>query len=60
MLVLWLLHCGLTRQMAAEIAGLSCATVQRYVAAYRNGGLDGLRRLSALGRELYWTGLDQA
>jgi transposase len=29
MLVLWLLHCGLTRQKAAEIAGLSRATVQR-------------------------------
>ena len=44
MLVLWLLHCGLTRAKAAEIAGLGRATVQRYVAAYRDGGLDGLRR----------------
>ena len=44
MLVVWLLHCGLTRTKAAEIAGLSRATVQRYVAAYRTGGLDGLRR----------------
>jgi transposase len=43
MLVVWLLHCGLTRTKAAEIAGLSRATVQRYVAAYRDGGLDGLR-----------------
>jgi len=49
MLVLWLLHCGLTRQKAAEIAGLSRATVQRYVAAYRNGGLDGLRRWGVRG-----------
>jgi hypothetical protein len=44
MLVAWLLHCGLTRQKAAEIAGLSRPTVQRYVAAFRTGGLDGLRR----------------
>jgi transposase len=43
MLVVWLLHCGLTRAEAAEIAGRSRATVQRYVAAYRTGGLDGLR-----------------
>src|SRR5438105_7806333 len=44
MLVLWLLHCGLTRQKAAEIAGVGRATVQRYVAAFRAGGLDGLRQ----------------
>ena len=44
MLVVWLLHCGLTRTKAAEIAGLSRQTVQRYVAAYRHGGLDGLRQ----------------
>lgn len=49
MLVLWLLHRGLTRQKAAAIAGLSRATVQRYVAAYRSGGLDGLRRWSVWG-----------
>jgi len=49
MLVLWLLHCGLTRQKAAQIAGLSRATVQRYVAAYRSGGLDGLRRWGGRG-----------
>jgi transposase len=41
MLVVWLLHDGLTRTKAAEIAGLSHPTVQRYVAAYREGGLDG-------------------
>ena len=46
MLVAWLLHCGLTRQKAAEIAGLSRPTVQRYVAAYRSSGLDGLRQWS--------------
>jgi transposase len=44
MLVLWLLHNGLTREKAAEIIGIGRATVQRFVAAYRDGGLDGLRR----------------
>jgi transposase len=44
MLVLWLLHSGVTRPKAAEIVGVGRATVQRYVAAYRDGGLDGLRR----------------
>ena len=44
MLVLWLLHKGVTRQQAAEIVGVGRATVQRYVAAFRDGGLDGLRR----------------
>ena len=42
MLVLWLLHCEVTRAKAATIAELGRATVQRYVAAYRDGGLDGL------------------
>lgn len=49
MLVLWLLHCGLTRATAADVAGLGRATVQRYVAAYRAGGLDGLRRWDVVG-----------
>jgi transposase len=44
MLVLWLLHCGATRAKAAEVVGVSRSTVQRYVAAFRAGGLDGLRR----------------
>jgi transposase len=44
MLVLWLLQSGLTRQKAAEIVGVGRATVQRYVAAFREGGRDGLRR----------------
>jgi transposase len=44
MLAIWLLHCGLTRQKAAQVVGISRATVQRYVDAYRKGGLDGLRR----------------
>jgi len=44
MLVLWLLHCGATREKAAEVVGVSRSTVQRYVAAFRAGGLDSLRR----------------
>jgi len=44
MLVLWLLHKGVTRRKAAEIVGVGRATVQRYVVAFREGGLDGLRR----------------
>ena len=44
MLVLWLLHTGLTREQAAKGARVSRATVQRYVAAFRRGGLDGLRQ----------------
>ena len=43
MLTIWLLHCGVTRLKAAEVVGASRATVQRYVAAYSKGGLDGLR-----------------
>ena len=49
MLVLWLLHCGLTRVKAGEVTGLGRATVQRYVAAYRHGGLDGLRQWDVTG-----------
>jgi transposase len=49
MLVLRLLHCGVTRDKAGEVAGLGRATVQRYVAAYRDGGLDGLRRWGVTG-----------
>jgi len=44
MLVLWLVHCGTTREKAAEIVGIGRATVQRYLAAFRTGGLDGLRQ----------------
>ncbi len=44
MLVIWLLHSGLTRRKAAEIVGVGRATVQRYVAAFGAGDLDGLRR----------------
>lgn len=49
MLVLWLLHCGVTRAKAATVAGLGRATVQRYVAAYRDGGLEGLRQWNVIG-----------
>jgi transposase len=44
MLVIWLLHNGITREKAAEIVGVGRATVQRYVAAFREGSLDGLRQ----------------
>lgn len=47
MLVLWSLHCGLTREAAARVANVGVATVGRYVRAYREGGLDGLRRWEA-------------
>src|SRR5262245_31561096 len=49
MLVLWLLHCGLSREKAAELAGLGRATVQRSVSAFRDGGLHGLRQWGAHG-----------
>lgn len=39
-----MLHCGVTREKAAEITGIARSTVQRYVEAFRLGGLDGLRR----------------
>ena len=44
MLVILLLHNGVTREKAGAIVGVGRATVQRYVAAFRDGGLDGLRR----------------
>src|SRR4051794_9128376 len=49
MLVLWAVHAGLTRRQAAQVAGVGRATVQRYLAAYREGGLDGLRRWNVVG-----------
>jgi transposase len=42
--VLWVLHCGALREKAAEIVGVSRATVERYVREYRAGGLDALRK----------------
>jgi transposase len=49
MLVLWSLHCRLKRQQAADVAAVGRATVERYVAAYRDGGLEGLRRWGVQG-----------
>ena len=49
MLVLWLTHCGITRQQAATISGRGRATVQRYLASYREGGLEGLRHCGVTG-----------
>ncbi len=49
LLVLWSLHCGLKRTQAAKLAGVGLATVERYVAAYRDGGLAGLRRWNVQG-----------
>ena len=49
MLVLWSVQTGLTRQQAGQVAGVGRATVQRYLAAYRDGGLDGLRHWGVVG-----------
>jgi transposase len=49
MLFLWTCHCGADRETAAKVAGVSRATGERYVAAYREGGLDGLRRWAVKG-----------
>lgn len=40
--VLWSLHCGLTRELAAKVAGVAKSSVARDVRLYRNGGLDAL------------------
>ena len=47
--VLWLTHCGTTRQQTARITQRGRATVQRYLAAYRQGGLEQLRRCDITG-----------
>jgi transposase len=44
MLVRLLLHNGFARQKAAQVVGIGRAAVQRYVAAFREVSLDGLRR----------------
>lgn len=49
MLVLWSVHSRLTHRQAGTVAGVGRATVQRYLAAYRSGGLDGLRRWNVVG-----------
>jgi transposase len=43
---LWLISQGLVYSEVARLSGVSEATVDRYVASYRNGGLDGLRNLN--------------
>ena len=47
--VLWLTHCGIQRGQTATVTKLGRATVQRYLAAYREDGLDGLRRCGNTG-----------
>ncbi len=49
MLALWAVHTGLTRLQSAKVAGVGRATVHRYLAAYRAGGLDGLRSCDIVG-----------
>jgi transposase len=49
MLVLWAVHAGLTRLQAGQVASVGRATVQRYLAVYRAGGLDGVRRWGVVG-----------
>ena len=41
--VLWLISQGLVYPQVARLAGVSEATVDRYVAVYRQGGLEALR-----------------
>jgi transposase len=43
--VLWLIGNGQTQQRAAQLAGVSKATVARHIALFREHGLDGLRKL---------------
>jgi transposase len=43
--VLWLISQGLVYAEAARLAGVSPATGDRYVTAYRQGGLEGLRAM---------------
>jgi transposase len=42
--VLWLISCGESYSSAARLADISDATVDRYVALYREGGVDGLKQ----------------
>lgn len=49
MLVLRLLHCGVTRETAADVAGVGLSTVERIVQAFRDGGLDGVRQWNRKG-----------
>jgi len=47
--VLWLLSQGLSRAEVARLAAVSTKTVKRYVAAYRRGGIEALKRRASLG-----------
>src|SRR6266849_8379633 len=49
MLVLWSVHSGLTGLQAGKVAGVGRATVQRYLASYRKGGRQDLRRWGGVG-----------
>lgn len=49
MLMLWSLHCGLTRAEAAKVAAVGRATVERVAKAFRDNGLDGLRQWNRKG-----------
>ncbi len=42
--VLWLISCGETYSSAARLGGVSDATVNRYVALYREGGIEALKQ----------------
>ena len=42
--VLWLIRCGESYSSAARLADVSDATVDRYVALYRERGIDGLKQ----------------
>jgi transposase len=44
--VLWLISQGIRYVQAARLAGVAEATVDRYVALYRQGGLEALRELN--------------
>lgn len=44
LLVLWAVHLGHTRQQAADLASVGIATAKRYLIAYRDGGLEQLKR----------------
>lgn len=43
MLVLWAVHLGHSREQAAQIAAVGIATAKRYILAFRDGGLEGLK-----------------
>jgi transposase len=48
--VLWLISCGESYSSAARLADVSDATVDRYVALYREHGIEGLKRFDWKGQ----------